>query len=625
MAIGSCDVKAISRSSGRSATASAAYRTAEQVTDERSDLIHDYTRKGGVEHVSIHAPAGAPVMTTGELWNKAEAAEKRKDSVVARELLIALPHELNAAQRIALAERIAQGLVERYGVAAQVAVHAPGADGDKRNHHAHIMFTTRRMDASGKLGEKTRELDVKPSSSEEVRWMRLDLYQAETNAALAAAGRPERIDMRSLAEQEAAAPAELTEALAYGPPTPEQRFQIDRMCALGRAPTQHEGPRVTAIRRECEKHKRPLIGACDRIAANDAIRQDAADRAELGRVNAQILSFELALEQREAARSSGQDELAKARKALDDTKAEAERLRVALAAPQPRCVTVALELRDSYRAAAEQAARWRQEHPVQALLGKVIEPEPVRRARERLAAFTASPERAEGIEWQEQRQRQREQLAELEKHLPALQEAARTAEVRVLAHEPLMALKEQLRETMHELERLEPRMTADDSHSAKRRRTNIVQALNWSPSKENLAVACIEARELLEPALALAQRGDKERVKELVAETLRDLHLATAASSARGASDEQRDRLFALCDEVRAISEPLERRRATHDWPALEEAQKLRETARELRREGEGLSDELSRQRELQREMRAQSKRDDNDSPGPSRGPRFGR
>ena len=71
-----------------------------------------------------------------ELWNKVEASEKRKNSTVARELVVALPNELNQEQRRELAERIAGQLVERYQVAAQVAVHLPDAEGDQRNHHA---------------------------------------------------------------------------------------------------------------------------------------------------------------------------------------------------------------------------------------------------------------------------------------------------------------------------------------------------------------------------------------------------------------------------------------------------------------------------------------------------------
>ena len=55
------------------------------------------------------------------LWNAAEAAEKRKDARVAREIEVALPHELTADQRLELTREFAQGLADRYGVAVDFA------------------------------------------------------------------------------------------------------------------------------------------------------------------------------------------------------------------------------------------------------------------------------------------------------------------------------------------------------------------------------------------------------------------------------------------------------------------------------------------------------------------------
>src|SRR5205809_569630 len=81
-------------------------------------------------------------------------------SRTARVLEVALPAERNPEQRGECAREIAEMLVERYGVAVSVALHEPSRHGDDRNYHAHIMFTTRRIDENG-LGEKTRELDDK--------------------------------------------------------------------------------------------------------------------------------------------------------------------------------------------------------------------------------------------------------------------------------------------------------------------------------------------------------------------------------------------------------------------------------------------------------------------------------
>lgn len=314
MALASLSCKTISRGAGRSATAAAAYRTAERITDLRTGEVHDYRRRGGVDHVSMHLPTGAPTMTTDQLWNKVEASEKRKNSTVARELVVALPHELNQEQRRVLAERVAGQLVERYQVAAQVAVHLPDAEGDQRNHHAHILFTTRQMDANGDLGGKTRQLDDLKTGPQEVLWMR-GMVEAETNHGLEKAGSAERIDMRSLAAQRSA-------ALATG--------DVERAAELDRPATLHEGPRVTQIRREAARAGRAPLGALHRAAANDSSRQLGRDRADLRQVSAQIIDFQAARESRLQAALPGMDAFMAGFRAHQETKAkvEAERARL---------------------------------------------------------------------------------------------------------------------------------------------------------------------------------------------------------------------------------------------------------------------------------------------------------
>src|ERR1035438_6922421 len=160
MAIYHLSVKPISRGAGRSATAAAAYRSGELVHDLTSDEVFDYTRKRGVEHTEIVLPTAAAKLDINwardrqALWNAAEMAEKRKDSRVAREYEVALPHELKAEQRVELVRAFAAELANRYGVAVDFAIHKPHRNGDERNHHAHIMTTTREITATG-LGRKT--------------------------------------------------------------------------------------------------------------------------------------------------------------------------------------------------------------------------------------------------------------------------------------------------------------------------------------------------------------------------------------------------------------------------------------------------------------------------------------
>ena len=188
-------VKTIGRSAGRSATAAAAYRAGVEIADERTGIVHDYTRKQGIEHREIVAPADAPewVRDRAALWNAAEQAETRKNSTVAREYEIALPAELSADERRTLTLDLAREISERHGVAVDVAIHAPGRQGDQRNHHAHLLTTTRRIGAEG-LGEKSRELDQKTSGEVE-RWR--GRFAEMQNAALERAQVVERVDHRS--------------------------------------------------------------------------------------------------------------------------------------------------------------------------------------------------------------------------------------------------------------------------------------------------------------------------------------------------------------------------------------------------------------------------------------------
>lgn len=157
MAIYHLSTKPVSRSSGRSAVASAAYRCAVLLVNQRDGLVHDFTRKEGVAHSEIVLPQGVSAgwaLDRSTLWNAAEFAEKRKDARVAREFEIALPHELSPEGRLKAARAFAQDLANRYGAAVDFAIHSPSEHGDIRNHHAHVLMTTRQVGKAG-LGEKT--------------------------------------------------------------------------------------------------------------------------------------------------------------------------------------------------------------------------------------------------------------------------------------------------------------------------------------------------------------------------------------------------------------------------------------------------------------------------------------
>lgn len=195
MAIYHLSVKTVKRSTGRSAVAAAAYRTATSLTDDRTGQTYDYTRKQGVEFCDILIPKTAPpyLSERNALWDSAEAAEKRKNSVTAREYEIALPAEFNAGQKQACVHEFSHWLVDRFAVGVDAAIHAPHREGDQRNYHAHILTTTRAIDGDG-MGKKTRELDDKKSGAVfEVR----EKWAGIANRHLERAQVTDRIDHRS--------------------------------------------------------------------------------------------------------------------------------------------------------------------------------------------------------------------------------------------------------------------------------------------------------------------------------------------------------------------------------------------------------------------------------------------
>lgn len=200
MSIFHLTVRSVSRASGRSAVAAAAYRSGERMSNDRDGRTHDYTNKPVVE-AFILTPTDAPAWSQDRagLWNAVEAAERRRDAKVAREYELALPAEVDAAERRRLAEAFGQRLVERYGVAVDVAFHPPSEEGDQRNHHAHLLTTTRAIGPDG-LGAKTRILDISSTASVEVEELRKSWADLLIQA-LAQANIRERVDHRSFERQ----------------------------------------------------------------------------------------------------------------------------------------------------------------------------------------------------------------------------------------------------------------------------------------------------------------------------------------------------------------------------------------------------------------------------------------
>lgn len=150
MAMYYLEIQVISRSSGRSATAAAAYRAADRIIDERTGDIHDYTHKQSVEHREIKLPDGMPdrFLDRSALWNAVEMSERSDSAQLAREFTMALPIELSRDEQIALARDYIKRNFVDHGMAADWAVHDPVDEitGERRNPHAHVMVTMRAWD-----------------------------------------------------------------------------------------------------------------------------------------------------------------------------------------------------------------------------------------------------------------------------------------------------------------------------------------------------------------------------------------------------------------------------------------------------------------------------------------------
>jgi len=264
VAIYHLSVKPVSRAGGRSATAAAAYRSAELVHDHTTGQTFDYTRKRGVEHSEIVLPTEAArrdinwARDREALWNEAERAENRSNSRVAREYELALPHELTKAQRLELVRGFAAEIANRHGVAVDFSLHAPHREGDLRNHHAHLLATTRVIEPAG-LGEKStiewsdgnrRKAQLEPGKKEieaiRERWAVL------TNEKLLEHGHQVRIDHRTLEAQ-----------------------------GIEREPTVHLGPAVASLERRGIQTE---VGQRLQRETLEAAQKRLEHAAELGRI-----------------------------------------------------------------------------------------------------------------------------------------------------------------------------------------------------------------------------------------------------------------------------------------------------------------------------------------------------
>jgi hypothetical protein len=248
----------VKRSEGRSVVAMAAYRAGERLADNRRGTVADYSGRRGVAHAEIMIPAGAAAWLADRktLWNYVERMETRRDAQLAREINMALPHELTDAERLALVRRFVGEQFVARGMVADFAIHHPVAEkgDDPRNFHAHVLLTLRQAGASGLRRVKTREWN---SDAMLVAWRAA--WSECQNEALRAAGQQARVDHRSFAARKAEA---------------VQRKDWVELELLDREPEVHVGPKA----RKAERGRRPVsrdreVGPVRKGADGKAVRR----------------------------------------------------------------------------------------------------------------------------------------------------------------------------------------------------------------------------------------------------------------------------------------------------------------------------------------------------------------
>jgi len=205
-----------------SAINAAAYRSGESLQDKQHGAVHDYRRKYGVVHTEIMLPENAPreFEDRATLWNAVEKSEKRKDAQTARDIDMALPVELDRQEQIELVRGYVKRNFVDKGMCADFAIHDKG-DG---NPHAHVLLTTREVSEKG-FGKKNREWN---GTGQLKAWR--ESWAASCNERLQAKGLDKRIDHRTLEAQ-----------------------------GIDREPTKHIGVSAKHMERKGRKHDRTRV------------------------------------------------------------------------------------------------------------------------------------------------------------------------------------------------------------------------------------------------------------------------------------------------------------------------------------------------------------------------------
>ena len=157
MAIFHMSFSNISAGKGRSAIASAAYRSGKKLFDQKEGRSYFYARSVMPESF-ILTPKNAPEWASDRerLWNEVERKDRRANSRYAKEFNVALPVELSEDEQKELLTKYVQENFVDEGMVADVAIHRDHPD----NPHAHVMLTNRPFNPDGTWGLKSKRENI---------------------------------------------------------------------------------------------------------------------------------------------------------------------------------------------------------------------------------------------------------------------------------------------------------------------------------------------------------------------------------------------------------------------------------------------------------------------------------
>lgn len=161
----------VTRSKGHSVMAKAAYNARDRLNDEYYGKVHDYSKKDDLVFSKIFLPKHIPKKFEDRefLWNEVERIEKSKNSQLARNLIFAIPRELNSDDRINLINDFVEENFTSKGMIADVNIYNSTASDNEEQPHAHILLTLREIDEKGNFKAKSKKEYILDENGEKIR------------------------------------------------------------------------------------------------------------------------------------------------------------------------------------------------------------------------------------------------------------------------------------------------------------------------------------------------------------------------------------------------------------------------------------------------------------------------